>query len=342
VDAILSNEAAKKRWAAIIPVARGLALFLGGFSLLNLLGEMRCAGFSANSWWIDLRPLGGCFSGAVLAAASLLLVAFGIRVPCTPWRRMTTGVAVLFLAGAAAVNAFNFHLLTARQSLETGCPVAFSFLVLCGLAVILAGISAHATPDRAGTRMEIPIMCLTIAACTIALPLGQMVCFGMTDYRRPADVVIVFGARVYADGRTSQAAGDRVRTACSLYHDGWTHKVILSGGPGDGDIHETEGMRRMAVQLGVPEGDILLDEQGLNTEATVQNTCRIIAESGLSRVLVVSHFYHLPRIKLAYQRHGQLVCTVPAKQTRVLSALPIYMSREVAALWLYYMRPLLP
>jgi hypothetical protein len=34
---------------------RGLALFVGGFALLNLLGGLRRAGFDANLWWIDLR-----------------------------------------------------------------------------------------------------------------------------------------------------------------------------------------------------------------------------------------------------------------------------------------------
>src|SRR6266404_9157305 len=36
-------------------VPRGLALFLGGFALLNVLGEFRFTGFDANLWWIDLR-----------------------------------------------------------------------------------------------------------------------------------------------------------------------------------------------------------------------------------------------------------------------------------------------
>jgi hypothetical protein len=55
-------------------------------------------------------------------------------------------------------------------------------------------------------------------------------------------------------------------------------------------------------------------------------------------VLAVSHFYHLPRIKLAYQRAGLDVCTVPARQGRWLSQIPYNMAREVAAFWVYYVR----
>ena len=56
--------------------------------------------------------------------------------------------------------------------------------------------------------------------------------------------------------------------------------------------------------------------------------------------LVVSHFYHLPRIKLAYQRDGWDVYTVPAKESYLLRQMPYNMAREVAALWVYYLRPL--
>lgn len=34
---------------------RGMALLLGAFTLLNVLGELRNPGFDANLWWIDLR-----------------------------------------------------------------------------------------------------------------------------------------------------------------------------------------------------------------------------------------------------------------------------------------------
>jgi len=47
-----------------------------------------------------------------------------------------------------------------------------------------------------------------------AFPLALMLFFGNTDYRRPADAVVVFGARVYASGKLSDALEDRIRTGC--------------------------------------------------------------------------------------------------------------------------------
>jgi len=99
-------------------------------------------------------------------------------------------------------------------------------------------------------------------------------------------------------------------------------------------------MKRMALQLGVQSDDILVDQGGLNTQATVKDTEAICSRLHYSRILVVSHFYHLPRIKLTYQRDGWEVFTVPAKETYLLRQMPYNMAREIAALWVYYLRPL--
>ena len=72
----------------------------------------------------------------------------------------------------------------------------------------------------------------------------------------------------------------------------------------------------------------------------MKNSEPVFARLHASRILVVSHFYHLPRIKLTYQRDGLEVYTVPARETYLLRQTPYNMAREVAALWVYYLRPL--
>jgi hypothetical protein len=48
--------------------------------------------------------------------------------------------------------------------------------------------------------------------------------------------------------------------------------------------------------------------------------------------------YHLPRIKMCYQRAGVEVFTVPAKESRLLRDRGFYMmAREIAAVWAYYL-----
>jgi hypothetical protein len=43
-------------------------------------------------------------------------------------------------------------------------------------------------------------------------------------------------------------------------------------------------------------------------------------------------------VKLAYQRAGVEVCTVPARQRRFMGQIPFNMAREVAAFWDYYLK----
>src|ERR1051325_11291830 len=90
----------------------------------------------------------------------------------------------------------------------------------------------------------------------------------------------------------------------------------MSGGPGDGATDEPTAMARLAQELGVSRESIILDRAGLTTRASITNTAAICRDQRLSRVLAVSHFYHLPRIKLEASRADLDLCTVPAPQAR--------------------------
>jgi vancomycin permeability regulator SanA len=316
---------------------RGLALFLGGFALLNIFGNFRAAGFDANIWWIDFRVIPTWLSNTLLLLSAFCLISFSIRPQQSAFRRLLTIACLSLLAFVAALNAIEFYVLWIRGSIRAGIPIPFSFFVFGALALILLSRVQQREPQTLRTFLPGLAICL---ACAALFPFAQMLFFGKTDYRRPADIAVVLGARVYANGRPSDALADRVRTACKLYRDGTVKKLLFSGGPGDGSIHETEGMKRMAIQLGVKPEDILLDSHGVNTQATVKNTEAVFQQLHASRILVVSHFYHLPRIKLAYHREGWEVYTVPAKESYLLRQMPFNMAREVAALWVYYFRPL--
>jgi uncharacterized SAM-binding protein YcdF (DUF218 family) len=91
------------------------------------------------------------------------------------------------------------------------------------------------------------------------------------------------------------------------------------------------------MRLGVPSDAIILDPGGHNTDASVANTARIFDDNGMRRILAVSQFYHLPRIKLAYARAGVDVWTVPARTILVPRTWAI-VAREIPAFWLYYLR----
>jgi vancomycin permeability regulator SanA len=304
--------------------ARALALFIGLFSFINLLTRLRL-----NIWWIDFDPLPPFLGHLLLGAASVALVAWSVKPAALPLAVTVTLVGVLL--AASLWNVVRFYALWADGSIHPGCWFPLSIAVAAALTLVLLGMRRPPEPANA------KLFALVFAAASVAFPLAQMMCFGQTDYRRPADAAVVFGARAYASGMCSTALADRVRTAVALYREGTVRTLVFSGAEGDGDVHETEAMRRLALRLGVRDEDIVCDLAGVNTQATVANTAPMLRGR---RVIAVSHWYHLPRVKLCYQAAGIEVFTVPANQSYVLSATPVYVARETVALWGYYLRSL--
>jgi vancomycin permeability regulator SanA len=171
------------------------------------------------------------------------------------------------------------------------------------------------------------------------IPLVQMAGAAGADYVRPADSVVVLGARVYSSGAPSLALADRMATGCDLMNRHLASTLIVSGGPGDGDVHETDTMRRLAIDCGVSPDAIVVDREGLSTADTAHNVARYLHESGSgrrARVLVVSHDYHLARARMALADQGVGALTVPAKQSRSLPKMPWFIAREVAGFWAYF------
>jgi uncharacterized SAM-binding protein YcdF (DUF218 family) len=315
--------------------ARIFALFVALLTLVNLMGDILWPGFDANLWWISFGALPGWISKSLLAVSVVALTAFAFRRPVhqqrSPW---IAGIALL-LAIVALANTVGFYWVLANGQIAAAFPLPLSLFVCIGMLLV-----ARAAWSRADRPARVPYWRVAVGGVGLfgAFPLALMLFFGNTDYRRPADAVVVFGARAYADGRLSDALEDRIRTACELYRSGLVKRLVLSGGPGDGAITEAAAMKLYALSHGVRAEDIFVDDQGLNTEATIRNTAPLFRQWHAHRVLAVSHFYHLPRIKLAYRRAGIDICTVPARQGHLLGQLPFNMAREVAAFWTYYLK----
>lgn len=323
-------------------ITRAFSAFLGGFGLLGILGEWIRPGLSLNLWWIDLRFLPDPLGEAFLAAASATLVAFSVAPKLSVSRRCATLAALLPLFAACAYNAMQFYLLEFSGLISNPMHLPASALIAAGLAWTYLEIWRTKSPPNARPAFSWKVPAF-LTAFVFTFPVMQMLCFGKTDYRRAEmDAIVVFGGRVYADGRPSDALADRMNTAIALYHESKAPLPFLSGGPGDGAFHETDVMQGMAVAQGVPVEAILLDRDGWNTAATVRNAAQKLGLEKSSRVLAVSHFYHLPRIKMAFQAEGVEAFTVPAKENYLLTKMPIFMAREVVAYWAYLGKALLP
>ena len=169
-----------------------------------------------------------------------------------------------------------------------------------------------------------------------------MLFFGTTDYRRPADVAVIFGARVYASGQPSPLLADRIRTGVELYRAASCPLLVMSGGDGSDGFNEARVMRDVAVAEGVDPAAVLVDPAGNSTEATVANVSALLATrngpEGPGRVIAVSQAYHLPRVQLAFASAGIDVLTVPAADPEPIGEMPLLVAREILAFWAYDLR----
>ena len=328
---------AASRLAALVrdPLCRAFALVAGCALVLNALRAFTTSRWDASGWLMDLRPLPASVTGPALLVAGAILVSHALirtgRIGSLI--RHVAAVVAALLAFACLCNACEYLWLLGNGRIS-GAWVPISLVLCVGFALVAR--SARARPVVMPRRSGLVALAM-VPAMVVAFLLSQILIFGVTDYRRPADAIVVLGARVYADGTPSLALADRVATGASLYHQGLAPRLIMSGGPGDGTITEAQAMATYAVQLGVPRDAILLDEHGVNTGATARNIGAALAPG--TRVLAVSHAYHLARVKLAFQQRGVTAYTVPAKESRTLMKWPLFVAREVAALGVYFAAP---
>jgi SanA protein len=103
---------------------------------------------------------------------------------------------------------------------------------------------------------------------------------------------VVFGAGLRRDGRPTKVLADRVSTAVALYRQGKVDHLLMSGSSRGLQYNEPAAMRSMALQMGVPEEDILMDPGG---SRTLQTCLRARQMFGVEHALLVSQRFHLPR-----------------------------------------------
>jgi SanA protein len=103
---------------------------------------------------------------------------------------------------------------------------------------------------------------------------------------------IVFGAGLNPDGSPTTVLRDRVRTAAELYRAGKVEKLLMSGDNRFINYNEPGAMKAFAVEIGIPEDDIVLDYAGRRTYDTCYRAKEIFL---LEEAILVTQNFHLPR-----------------------------------------------
>jgi uncharacterized SAM-binding protein YcdF (DUF218 family) len=108
---------------------------------------------------------------------------------------------------------------------------------------------------------------------------------------------VVLGAAQY-DGDPSPIFKARLDQAAYLYNEGFSSRVIVTGGKQEGDrFTEAEAGLNYLVARGIPSDAFLLEAEGTTTLESLREVKELADGHGIESVLLVSDPMHSERIK---------------------------------------------
>ncbi len=110
--------------------------------------------------------------------------------------------------------------------------------------------------------------------------------------------IVIFGAAVRADGQPSPALARRIGYALQAARASANAPILCSGAVGREGPSEASVMAAALSARGVPAERIVLDEESRDTLQSVLAAATFLRARGLSRCVVCSDRYHIPRIRL--------------------------------------------
>lgn len=147
--------------------------------------------------------------------------------------------------------------------------------IVVGFATVILGITWFLAPDNLMNCSQAPS---SLKGC------------------EAADVIITVSG-----GDTSA----RTQEAIDLYQNGWAPKLIFSGaaqdksGPSNAAV-----MRTQAIEQGVPESVITIEDQSETTKENAENTKDILQDEAIKTAIVVTSSYHMKRTILEFRERA--------------------------------------
>lgn len=123
------------------------------------------------------------------------------------------------------------------------------------------------------------------------------------DAFRPADAIVVLGARLTPRGGLSPLLEERVRAGVDLWRRGGAPILCVTGGGPPGRV-EADAMAARALALGVPRAALRVERESRTTEENARFTAVLLAPEQCRTVWIVSQPFHLLRARWLFRRHG--------------------------------------
>ncbi len=182
-------------------------------------------------------------------------------------------------------------------------------------------------------------LCALLVLVAVGVLYEQVDTSSQTDEARRVDAIIILGSAVWPGGQPSPSLHARTQHAIHLYRAGYAPHMILCGGLGQNPPAESEVMRELAEQAGVPSEALFLDTLSHSTEQNLANAKALMDEHGWRTALIVSDPFHLLRAQIIARDLGIEAYRSPAVDSPTYTTPNLrvrYTARETFALIRYY------
>ncbi|MHC1770519.1 MAG: YdcF family protein [Flexilinea sp.] len=140
------------------------------------------------------------------------------------------------------------------------------------------------------------------------------------DGSKKAEVIVLLGGGTETKEYPRQiveisGAGDRILYGAHLINEGYG-KYLLTGGRYIDWLHDTgtspaSEMAEIAVDLGVPEEQIIIQDKSVNTREEAEADAEILRGMGVDEIILVSSATHMRRAVGLYEAQGLKVIPAP-------------------------------
>jgi uncharacterized SAM-binding protein YcdF (DUF218 family) len=148
-------------------------------------------------------------------------------------------------------------------------------------------------------RLAVRVVAVIVAAGLVYLGVTfvQVWAASRSDSVQPAQAIVVLGAANY-DCEPSPVLRHRLDHALSLYNDEIAPVIVTTGGKQVGDrcTEAAAGADYLRAE-GVPDGNLLLEDQGRNSWESLAASARILRDRDMTRVVLVTDGYHALRVR---------------------------------------------
>ena len=182
------------------------------------------------------------------------------------------------------------------------------FAILIGLALIWPVPQKRSAKNPRIKWLIIICLVLMILSNSLFFQLFSWPLKGLTpaSEKHKADVIVVATAGIHESGAPSPGSTIRAHTAAQLYLEGWAPLILVTGGVTKlyNQHIGAKGMHIILRGMGVPDKDILIDNQSIDTYMNSTKSAEILNARRLKKILLVTHDYHMLRLSLTFQQLG--------------------------------------